>query len=181
MGRYMELDPIALAGGFNGPFGPNWYGYAEGNPARYVDASGLASCSYSIGAQRLVCVGDRLPVVTQLGPNGVFSGMADCRNNPSSGCIRSFDEGPIVPGSYAMNPDSRPNHEGFWRLEPNPPVKGWEYYLRRKRSGFMLHPGSRSLGCITTDREVPEAMEQYSAVNELLWSELGTNTLVVTP
>jgi len=38
MGRYMELDPIALAGGFNGPFGPNWYGYAEGNPARYVDA-----------------------------------------------------------------------------------------------------------------------------------------------
>ncbi len=41
MGRYMELDPIALGGGFNGRYGPNWYGYAEGNPLRYVDPFGL--------------------------------------------------------------------------------------------------------------------------------------------
>jgi RHS repeat-associated protein len=41
LGRYMELDPVALRGGFNGFFGPNWYGYAEGNPTRYTDASGL--------------------------------------------------------------------------------------------------------------------------------------------
>jgi RHS repeat-associated protein len=40
-GRYLELDPIALAGGFNGFYGPNWYGYAEGNPLRYVDWDGL--------------------------------------------------------------------------------------------------------------------------------------------
>jgi len=40
MGRYMEPDPIAVAGGFNGPFGPNWYGYAEGNPLRYTDPTG---------------------------------------------------------------------------------------------------------------------------------------------
>jgi RHS repeat-associated protein len=32
VGRYLELDPIAKAGGFNGFRGPNWYGYAEGNP-----------------------------------------------------------------------------------------------------------------------------------------------------
>ena len=42
VGRYLELDPIALGGKFNGFFGPNWYGYAEGNPMRFADPSGLA-------------------------------------------------------------------------------------------------------------------------------------------
>jgi RHS repeat-associated protein len=41
MGRYLELDPIAASGGFNGPWGPNWYGYAEGNPLRWTDRTGL--------------------------------------------------------------------------------------------------------------------------------------------
>jgi RHS repeat-associated protein len=41
VGRYLELDPIAKAGGFNGFFGPNWYGYAEGNPLRWTDSDGL--------------------------------------------------------------------------------------------------------------------------------------------
>jgi RHS repeat-associated protein len=41
VGRYLELDPIAKAGGFNGFFGPNWYGYAEGNPLRRSDRRGL--------------------------------------------------------------------------------------------------------------------------------------------
>jgi RHS repeat-associated protein len=40
VGRYMELDSIALAGGFNGFVGPNWYGYAEGNPLRWTDRWG---------------------------------------------------------------------------------------------------------------------------------------------
>ncbi len=41
VGRYLELDPIARAGGFNGFYGPNWYGYAEGNPLKYSDRTGL--------------------------------------------------------------------------------------------------------------------------------------------
>jgi hypothetical protein len=27
VGRYMELDPIPLSGGFSGAYGPDWYGY----------------------------------------------------------------------------------------------------------------------------------------------------------
>jgi hypothetical protein len=40
-GRYLELDPIALDGGFNGSAGPDWYGYAEGNPLSRTDYMGL--------------------------------------------------------------------------------------------------------------------------------------------
>ncbi len=32
VGRYLELDPLALMGAFNGPYGPDWFNYAEGNP-----------------------------------------------------------------------------------------------------------------------------------------------------
>jgi RHS repeat-associated protein len=41
VGRYLELDPIALRGGMNGPHGPDWYNYAEGNPLTKTDPFGL--------------------------------------------------------------------------------------------------------------------------------------------
>jgi len=40
MARYLELDPIALAGGINGKFAPDWYGYANQNPLRWTDPTG---------------------------------------------------------------------------------------------------------------------------------------------
>lgn len=49
IGRYLELDPIALLGGFNTPSGVDWYNYANGNPLRYFDPWGLYGtndCSY---------------------------------------------------------------------------------------------------------------------------------------
>ena len=49
VGRYLELDPIALAGGINGESGVDWYNYASGNPLRYRDPRGLYgtnSCEY---------------------------------------------------------------------------------------------------------------------------------------
>jgi RHS repeat-associated protein len=42
VGRYLELDPIALVGGFNGDFGPDWFNYAGGNPLRWTDRTGLS-------------------------------------------------------------------------------------------------------------------------------------------
>ena len=41
VGRYLEPDPLALAGAFNGYYGPDWYGYALANPLRFRDPSGL--------------------------------------------------------------------------------------------------------------------------------------------
>lgn len=40
MARYMELDPVALRGGMNGQFAPDWYGYANQNPLRWTDPGG---------------------------------------------------------------------------------------------------------------------------------------------
>ncbi len=95
-------------------------------------------------------------------------------------------QGPIVPGQYRMNSDSRPEHAGrkFWRLEPVPKVPGWKCGLRfglGARCGFEFHPGSMSLGCITADKTDPELMKQYAENNALLLSEDGSNLLTVVP
>ncbi|ACL65873.1 rhs protein [Anaeromyxobacter dehalogenans 2CP-1] len=42
VGRYMELDPLALEGGFDGVgwYAPDWYNYGDGNPLTNVDPTG---------------------------------------------------------------------------------------------------------------------------------------------
>jgi len=40
VGRYLELDPVALKGGLNGGFAADWYGYAASNPLTYTDPNG---------------------------------------------------------------------------------------------------------------------------------------------
>jgi len=41
VGRYLEPDPVAMGGGFNGEFGLDWYSYAAGNPLLFIDPLGL--------------------------------------------------------------------------------------------------------------------------------------------
>ncbi len=41
-GRYLELDPMAAMGAFNGSYGPDWYNYANDGPLKYTDRFGLA-------------------------------------------------------------------------------------------------------------------------------------------
>jgi hypothetical protein len=80
-----------------------------------------------------------------------------------------------------MNTDTRSGHESFYRLEPVPPIPGWKVILGLRRGGFELHPGSISLGCITTNKNDPQAMQQYQQLNQLLQSEDGNNWLLVAP
>ncbi len=114
-----------------------------------------------------------------LGPLGVFSGASKrCRDNPD--CADNKDEGPIPPGNYKMNQDDREGNEGFWRLEPDPPISGWKCRLGLNRCGFMLHPGTASLGCITANSKNTETMHQYGRIDRLLRKEKSANTLTVT-
>jgi RHS repeat-associated protein len=43
VGRYLELDPLALGGRMNGPGAPDWYNYALGNPLRFTDREGTVA------------------------------------------------------------------------------------------------------------------------------------------
>ena len=171
-GRWLSRDPIEEAGGLN------LYAYVRGNPIAYIDPLGLATCTYSISSHTLICTPNSGGGSLTLGPEGVFSGASkSCLNNPA--CADNKDEGPIPPGKYKMNQDDRVGHEGYWRLEPDPPTPGWKCLLG-SRCGFMLHPGTYSLGCITADRKFPATMLQYDQINRLLQKENGANTLTVT-
>ncbi|MBI5639904.1 MAG: DUF2778 domain-containing protein, partial [Nitrospirae bacterium] len=177
IGRYVEADPIGLAGGIN------LFSYVGNNSSNLIDSVGLAYCTYYISAHTLQCISNDYEFnksIVTLGPDGVFSGVGECKNNSSERCIKSKDIGPIPTGRYKMNSDDRAKHGLFWRLEADPKVSGWQYYLGA-RGGFLLHPGSASLGCITVRKRDAKAMLQYRAINDLLKSEIESNYLKVAP
>jgi RHS repeat-associated protein len=135
------------------------YSYVDSDPLAYADPFGLAKCTYSISIHIMTCAsndGSRKTVV-----------------------------GPVPPGNYKMNRDSRPQHAGrnFWRLEPVPKIPGWKCGLPffGARCGFEFHPGTVSEGCITALKTDSEVMKQYAENNALLLSEDGSNTLTVVP
>jgi len=127
----------------------------------------------------MICLPDDGGPPSTLGPNGIFSGLGPCTNDPS--CANVNDIGPIAPGNYTMNEDDRPGHEGFFRLEPDPKIPGWKCRIGLKRCGFELHPGHRSLGCITADKTNENTMMQYDNIFDLLDAENGNNHLTVVP
>ncbi len=80
-----------------------------------------------------------------------------------------------------MNKDPRPEHPTWYRLESIPPVRWWEYYTGLRRSGFALHPGTLSEGCINVDKTNPAAAQQYEQLLQMLDAEQGDNFLFVEP
>jgi hypothetical protein len=117
----------------------------------------------------------------QVGPDGVFSGQGECLDEPSDECLGDDNDGPIVPGNYNMNEDSRPGHENWWRLEPSPKVAGWKVRLGLARGGFAFHLGSRSKGCITANKKNHDTVSDFRNLHNLLIREKGHNTLTVKP
>jgi RHS repeat-associated protein len=174
IGRFTSEDPINFVGGIN------FYSYVKNNVPNTFDPLGLAQCFYRISTHTLNCVSNKDHAnQVVLGPKGVFSGRDECQNKPS--CANNRDKGPIPPGEYSMNSDTREGHDLFFRLEPVPHIPGWKVDLGLERGGFELHRGTFSLGCITANMKNPSTMQQYDKLFDLLDSEDGNNWLLVAP
>jgi len=158
--------------------GDNFYAYVENNPINSVDAFGLAQCLYEIGKHTLTCVSTSDPghqVV--IGGDMAHSGAWFCKDKQK--CENAPFLGPIPRGKYRMNKDLRPEHPTWYRLESIPPVRWWEYYTGLRRSGFAMHLGTLSEGCINVDKTNPAAAAQYQQLLQMLDAEQNDNFLFV--
>jgi len=166
VGRWTSKDPIGFAGGDT-----NLYGYVTSDPVNFVDPSGLAKCVYSQSAHTLICVANDGEDIATLGPDGVFSGKWAGKDNSFFSFVPNF--GPIPTGRYNISQDASP---GYWKLTGQQGNVSSPY-----RNGFLLHPGSESLGCITADKSNERTKFQYKLINNLLADDLanGGSTLEV--
>jgi RHS repeat-associated protein len=162
-GRYVQSDPIGLAGGLS------TYAYVESGPLGAFDPKGLASCTYVISIGTVVCQSDnlvRLPIEISVASGNNGNGMS-CKNNPF--CTHLPNRGPIPQGDWAWN--------SGWTGKPNGrvlvPLPGTETY---GRDLFRTHSCLNAFGQSSTAPYCSEGCITGSAsdmkiLNQLLDSE----------
>jgi RHS repeat-associated protein len=123
VGRYLELDPVALKGDFNGESGPDWYSYGEDNPLIVTDRAGLytrenqdciSACILAGGA----CMAAGAGICWATGPGIPFCGanVAACCSASTLVCTSKCNkderkrcrDNPTVPGCGTNKPPPKP-------------------------------------------------------------------------
>jgi len=99
MGRYLELDPVALRGRFNTRYGVDWFAYAGENPLLHIDRFGLSYLEYDASTGTL----------TVYDGAGNLVGTCPASNNAQRGSRGPWDAGTYNYAYHTTHPNDGPN------------------------------------------------------------------------
>jgi len=165
-GRFMSEDPLRFFAG-----NISFYGYAEQNPANFIDPLGLfCKCTYSQATGHLKCVDSGTGNTVAEG-NG-YAGNGAGKNNPDMQGVPFV--GPLPRGNYNIGPTRNSPNTGPISIVLTYTGGTEPFPANRSPDMFRIHgdsksdPGNASQGCIVIDPNTRKAISQNCGAGSTL-------------